>query len=110
MDRANKMSDQFDQLVTGIRRESAMILDNLGITIEMATLPSWPLRNYLSGQLFGRNRLTWFWCVYIRPWLMPKRQAEIQEAFEIVGNHVRQELLAAVIEKGQSVIEKESNV
>jgi len=103
-DSTDSATQAFDELMTGIRYGSMRILDNLGIVISMVDLPSWPLRSYLAGQLYGTNGIARIWCVYIRPWLMPKRQAEIEQAFEIAGNYVRHELLAATLEKGQELI------
>ena len=95
--------EQLDMLTEGIRRGSHLLLDNVGIHVRMSDTPSWALREALHRVMFGRGRLERFWCLSVRPWLMPRWQAQVEAAWERAGDLTRAELLAATLEQASAM-------
>ena len=93
----------FDALVAGIQQQSrrSNMLDSLGITISMRTLPSWPLRVFVSEIMYGTNWLSRLWCIHLRPRLHPKKQTQIMEAHERAKEITCAELINRIIKDGQ---------
>jgi len=94
------MSEQvFDALVDGVK-STKRILDNIGITINMRTLPSWPERCKRQKLLYGSGFLSRLWCK-LRRYLEPKLYTQLVEDYETAKLKTQAELLNAVLEKGK---------
>lgn len=95
------MTDEmFGKLLTGIQKSASNLLDNIGITVAYSKLPSWPEYDEWSRRRFGDNWFTRVWCRHFRPWLLPKKHAEIDANFRDAQDKIRADLINAVIEEG----------
>ena len=89
----------YNALIDGVK-SSHRLLDNLGITINMRTLPSWPERCRRQELLYGSSFFGRIWCK-LRRYLEPKLYAQLVEDYETVKLKTQAELLNAVLEKGK---------
>ena len=96
--------EQLDMIVAfalAVQRENTMFLDNVGIRIDFASLPTWPRLRETRDRLFGRGLVGRFWCRKVRPRLMPNRQRQYRAEYEIADKAHRVEFMRAVLEKGK---------
>ncbi len=71
------MSDKhFDELVRGIKLNSPKILDNIGIHINVSTLPSAELYWLVRGEWFGHWFLGRFYARYLRAIIEPDNRGK----------------------------------
>ena len=79
------------------------MLDSLGITIKMQTLPSWPEHSKRQELLYGSGFFGRIWCK-LRRYLEPKLYAQLAEDYETVRLKTQAEMMNAVMEKGNDTI------
>jgi hypothetical protein len=88
-----------DAFCEAASRHSQVMFDNLGITINLAQLPSWERFDNCRHRMFGAGWLSRFWCAHLRPRLMPVRQAQIERAYsDALAQHQR-EFMTAILER-----------
>ena len=97
--------DPVDLLLAGIRRQSTMLLDNIGITIKMRELPSWAAREKAWREAFGNDVLSRLRYRF-RAMLFPRKQAELAAVWEAAKRRMREEWVAVVLEKGQEMLDE----
>jgi len=95
-----RFDDFVSSLTLAVHRGSRVMLDNLGITISMRLLESWPAYALARKAMFGTHWLSRLWCRKLRPVLKPQRQAIIKAEFEKQQKIIQQEYLLAVLEAG----------
>lgn len=93
---------------TACHRKSFLIWDNLGIQVRVSDLPTAQAHTLLSELMYGSGSsrrlayvLSRLWCLKIRPWLMPRRQAQIEQAHSDLQELQQVLLLNAVIDEGR---------
>lgn len=84
-------------------RANKMMLDNVGISINEATLPTWAQLKADRDRLYGSRWLSRIWCQWIRPRLMPTRQRRYLAAYQISETAHRVAFMAAVLEQGEKM-------
>ncbi len=72
----------FRDLVTAIRRQSPLILDNLGIGGDWHTLPGWPEYKFAVDVYYGVGRLDKFWAQWLRPRLRKHEHILIYQVYK----------------------------
>ena len=102
------LSSQIEDLFLGMRRGSALILDSIGITMNMAKLPGYPARERAYRELVGVGRLSRFWCRAVRPRLLPKRHDVLVEAWDSARLQVQAEMLDSIIRQGEEMLDERS--
>ena len=93
-------------LAEGIYYLSPKILDNIGIHIDMSTLPSANLYAVAREFYFGSGCLGRFYVRNIRQFIAPKMHEEASRTWQQAKTTLRQELINAVLEKGQESIDE----
>lgn len=87
-------------LVVGLRRQSALILDNLGMTVSIASLPGHQALEETRDAAYRG-----FWARNIRPWLFPRRHAALTQIYDGARRQIQQELLNRIIEEGKAMLD-----
>lgn len=100
------LSSQIEDLFLGMRRGSALILDSIGITTNMAKLPGYPARESAYREAFGVGRLSQFWCCVVRPRLFPGRHDVLVEAWDSARLQVQAEMLNSIIQQGEEMLDE----
>ena len=77
------------------------ILDNIGITVNMRELPSFPLYEYANRRLYGTHWLSRFWCRRLRPRFAPARQAEAERIMDDARRHIQMDFISTVLDRGK---------
>ena len=95
------MQSPYDNIVWEIRRSGPRILDNLGITIKMSELPNADLYAVVYELRFGSGHLGRFYARNIRQFIAPKKHEQICMAWSQARFIRKQEVLNAVLEKGE---------
>ncbi len=90
-----------EEVLRGVKKWNNAFLDNLGVTVNMRSLPSWPERCKRRRKLYGTHIISRFWCRKIRPYLNTKLHTQLVEDYETVKLKTQAELLNAVLEKGK---------
>ena len=80
------------------------LLDNLGITVNLRTLETWPSFVRAGGRLHGSGWLGRSWMRQIYPAIRPKEYARRKMAFEQARADVRSEFLNTVLKRGEAQI------
>ena len=78
---------------------SESLLDNLGVHINLADLPSAEIYTEAFSAYYGKGRLGRFWAMRIRPVIMPWNHYEINQRFRRAQRTMRQELLSTMLER-----------
>lgn len=91
------------QFAEGIKRQSLLILDNVGIHVRYSDLPSYELLEQCRKALEGTGLLSRFWCRRLRPRLLPDCQATIEYANDQINYQMRREFIDAIMEQGRSL-------
>ena len=100
------MSEYFDELTRGLRLLSPKILDNIGIHINVSTLPSAELYWLIREEWFGHWFLGRFYARYLRAIIEPDKHKRIRALWEQMQDTRRQEMITAVFEKGRESIDE----
>ena len=100
------LSSQIEDLFLGMRCGSALILDNIGITLIVAKLPGYSARKRAYRELVGVGCLSRFWCRAVRPRLFPKRHDALVEAWDSARLQVRAEMLNSIIRQGEEMLDE----
>ena len=95
------MSEYFDELTRGLRLQSPKILDNIGIHINVSTLPSAELYWLVREAWFGPWLLGRFYARYLREIIEPDKHKRIHALWEQMQTTRKQEMMTAVFEKGR---------
>jgi len=91
-----------DDFATAIAEaDYSRILDNIGITIKLPTLPTWPVYRDARRALYGTHRLSRFWMRRVFPWLRPRVYAVRVAAFEAAQVAHKAAFLNAVLERAE---------
>ena len=85
------------------KSQSKSLLDNFGIRVPMAELPTWPIFLVCSGALYGSGWPSRFWCCILRPRLQPEQQQLFEQAYQEAARLHRQALLNRVLEAGEGL-------
>ena len=92
------MSEQFAQ---AIHRQSTMLLDNIGIRVSFAELPS--AAEYREAKR-AYYRGPWWWRRWFRPWLRPEHHRRLTREIERWHRVTQQEMLTEVMRQGEELI------
>lgn len=87
-----------DEFALACAKQSPKMLDNLGIRIDLRTLPSWELYVYARDRKYGRWWGERWWFKHIRPWLRPGRQAAVDAIWEDAKMHQRHDFMNALLD------------
>ena len=79
---------------------STRILDNCGLTFNMAALKTWPAYTEARDRYFGTSRVAYWFMHRIHPRLFPRRHAELEQRWVQERAKMQAEYLDAVIEGG----------
>lgn len=79
-----------------------MILDNLGIILDIRMLEVYPAYAKATNAYFGSNQLWRFWARRLRPHLKPKQEARLLVNWESRRDEMRQAFLNAVMERRET--------
>ena len=97
------MQSAFDDIAKAIYFQSPKMLENLGITINMSSLPSADLYAVVRGICFGSGHLGRFYARNIRKFIAPKKHEQIRMAWHQARFIHKQELINAVLKKGEDL-------
>ena len=91
-----------DDFALAVHRQSAMLLDNIGIRVRFADLPSAASyreakRAYYAGP--------WWWHHYLRRWLRPGRHRQLRAEFDHWQHVTQQELMSEVLRQGEELLQ-----
>jgi len=75
------------------------LLDNLGMTIRISDLAKYTTYRHWQNRYYGTGFCSRLWAQKIRPWLMPKRHAEIEQRYQNAKSAMHQSYLNAILEK-----------
>ena len=95
----------FDALCKGIKSTSHRMLDNIGITVSLADLPSYPGFSRCRDELFGTNFLNSVWRWWIRRYLFPSLHAKKETAYEDARHKIMAEQLNKIMDFSQDEID-----
>ena len=95
------MNEQFAQAV---HRQSAMLLDNIGIRVSFAELPSAAEYREAKRVWYGTNWLSRLWCRKLRPVLFPHRHNLARQHFEAMRLLTQQEMMVEVLRQGEELV------
>jgi hypothetical protein len=98
-------SDEFmERVKVGIMRNSTMLLDNIGIHVNLSTLPSTALRNAAYQRAYGYSKITRLFSK-LRARVLPRRQAELEKTYERYARAVELEFMQAAMAQAAALLE-----
>lgn len=92
-----------EQYFIGLRRQSWMILDNVGIETDIKKLDSYPILREAESNLYGygRGRVYRFWCKRLRKYLAPGNQMALENNYRFYSKAVEIQLQLSFLEQGK---------
>ena len=106
VDRAMSKELNWNSLASAVYRLSPLLLENIGIRVDMRALPSADLYTTAQEFYFGSGCLGRFYARNIRQFIAPKMHEEASRTWQQAKTTLRQELINAVLEKGQESIDE----
>lgn len=100
----NNPKEFADEITRGIRLQSPLILDNLGITVNVSELKTYPIKRFFQDEVEGIGFLSKIWCGFIRPLLFPKRQKNLSKLYKLSTSLFQQEHLNELIHNAEDYI------
>ncbi|MCK5557096.1 MAG: hypothetical protein KAJ01_01875 [Candidatus Hydrogenedentes bacterium] len=82
-------------------RQEKRILDNIGITVNMAELPSAEATCKAGHRIYGSGRLSGFWHFTVLRNLFPNRHQKLVEEWRELYGQLQREFLEAVMKEGR---------
>jgi hypothetical protein len=104
------MSEEvFDRFIEAMHKQNTIILDNIGVCVDIGKLWTYPSYAEVQHRMYGGGLLSRFWCRHVRSWLQPKRQAEIERAYNDMRRKHQQAFMDAALAEGQAAIDGINN-
>ena len=88
-------------IVEDVPRQEKRVLDNIGITVNMANLPSAEAVCKAGHKVYGSGRLSGFWHFTVLRKLFPNRHRRLFEEWRKLYGRLGQELFDAVLTRGK---------
>ena len=85
---------------------STQILDNCGLTFNLAALKTWPAYKEARDRYFGTTRAAYWFMHRIHPLLFPRRHSQLKRQWVKARTAMQAEFLNAVIEAGAASLDK----
>jgi hypothetical protein len=99
------MTDDLHQhLAEAVRRQSLVMLDNVGIRVDVRKLPAASALHSARRRKNGTHWLARVWCQTLRPILAPAKQKAIDAAFDAAQVRVQTEFMDAVLRQGTELM------
>ena len=86
-----------------LHRQSAMLLDNIGIRVRFDELPSANEYRQAKRAWYGTHWLGRLWARHIRRVLFPRQHTLARQYFEAMQRLTQQELLVEVLRQGEGL-------
>jgi hypothetical protein len=83
------------------RQNWDLLYDNLGIRIDVGSLPTYPFYAEAHRDRYGTHWLSRLWCQHIRRLFVPTIHKRVLARYLYVEMHHKQEFMNAVLAEGQ---------
>jgi len=93
----------WQQFAEALKRQSLLMFENLGIWIDIKTLPSWELYSLMREIRFGSGFCGRLWAKKLRPFIQPDKHNKICLAFTYIQGIHQQNLMDAIFERAKEV-------
>ena len=101
------MDTSFDEMrkyyFVGLRRNSYIILDSVGINTDRRLMRSWSTLQKIEGYLYGHGRglIYRFWCKHLRRYVAPGEQMALEDRLRFYEKIVDTQLQMSFLEQGK---------